>query len=340
MANDTQGNMRGMTPADRPGRRPEAHGNILSTIGNTPVCRIHRVCGNPKTDATVWGKCEYLNPGGSVKDRVALAMIEAAEAEGRITPGKTTLVEPTSGNTGIGLSLVAAVKGYKLVLTMPERMSLERRSLLRAYGAQIVLTPDDRTMEGAVAKARELCSKPDHVMLMQFENPANPQKHRDSTGPELLEQLGDVGIDAFVSAVGTGGTITGVGETLKKVNPNVKIVGVEPTRSPVLTGGDPGPHKIQGIGAGFVPAVLNLDVIDQIVQVKDEEAYQMKQRLATEEGLLVGISAGAAAVAARKVAEELGPGKNVVTVLCDTGERYFSLDAYFTEEGALDPSVL
>lgn len=329
-----------MTPADRPGRRPEAHGNILSTIGNTPVCKIHRVCGDASTHATVWGKCEYLNPCGSVKDRVALAMIEAAEAEGRITPGKTTLVEPTSGNTGIGLSLVAAVKGYKLVLTMPESMSLERRSLLKAYGAQIVLTPDDRTMEGAVEKARELCKQPDHAMLMQFENPANPQKHRESTGPELLEQMREVGgIDAFVSAVGTGGTITGVGETLKRVYPNVKIVGVEPSRSPVLTGGEPGPHKIQGIGAGFIPPVLNMDVIDEIVQVQDEEAYRMKQRLAREEGLLVGISAGAAAFAARKVAEELGPGKNVVMVLCDTGERYFSLDAYFTEDGSLDPSV-
>ncbi|MCR9161879.1 MAG: cysteine synthase A [Nannocystaceae bacterium] len=328
-----------MTFGDRPGRRPEAHGNILSTIGNTPVCKLHRVCGDAKTHATVWGKCEYLNPGGSVKDRVALAMIEAAEAEGRITPGKTTLVEPTSGNTGIGLSLVAAVKGYKLILTMPESMSLERRSLLKAYGAQIILTPDDRTMEGAVDRARALCEQPDHVMLMQFENPANPQKHRDSTGPELLEQLGDVGIDAFVSAIGTGGTITGVGETLKRVNPNVKIIGVEPSRSPVLAGGDPGPHKIQGIGAGFIPPVLNRDVIDEVVPVRDEDAYKMKQRLATEEGLLVGISAGAAAVAARKVAEELGPGKNVVTVLCDTGERYFSLDAYFTEDGDLDPSL-
>lgn len=329
-----------MTFGDRPGRRPEAHGNILSTIGNTPVCKLHRVCGDSKTHATVWGKCEYLNPGGSVKDRVALAMIEAAEAEGRITPGKTTLVEPTSGNTGIGLSLVAAVKGYKLILTMPESMSLERRSLLKAYGAQIVLTPDDRTMEGAVDRARRLCEQPDHVMLMQFENPANPQKHRDSTGPELLEQLKDVGIDAFVSAIGTGGTITGVGETLKSVYPDVKIIGVEPSRSPVLAGGDPGPHKIQGIGAGFIPSVLNRDVIDEVVQVDDEDAYRMKQRLATEEGLLVGISAGAAAVAARKIAEQLGPGKNVVTVLCDTGERYFSLDAYFTEDGDLDPSLV
>ncbi len=318
------------TPSDRLGRQPEAHGNILSLIGNTPICRIQKVCGDPATHATVWGKCEYLNPGGSVKDRIALAMIERAEADGTIEPGKTTIVEPTSGNTGIGLSLVAAVKGYRLVLTMPESMSLERRSLLKAYGAEIVLTPDDRTMEGAVEAARTLCSKPDHVMLMQFENPANPQKHRDSTGPELLAQMDDVGIDGFVSAIGTGGTITGVGETLKARFPDVKIVGVEPARSPVLAGGEPGPHKIQGIGAGFVPAVLNREVIDEIVPVYDEDAYRMKTRLATEEGILVGISAGAAAVAAERVAAELGPGKNVVLILCDTGERYFSLDEYFT----------
>ncbi len=302
--------------------------SVLELIGATPIVRLRKLPSSGSAEVLV--KLEAFNPAGSVKDRAALAMIEAAEAEGRITPGKTTLVEPTSGNTGIGLSLVAAVKGYRLILTMPESMSLERRSLLKAYGAEIVLTPDDRTMEGAVNRARELCKQPDHVMLMQFENPANPQKHRDSTGPELLEQMRETGIDAFVSAVGTGGTITGVGETLKSVYPDVKIVGVEPSRSPVLAGGDPGPHKIQGIGAGFIPAVLNREIIDEIVPVQDEEAYRMKQRLATEEGLLVGISAGAAAVAARKVAEELGPGKHVVLVLCDTGERYFSLDEYFT----------
>jgi len=309
-------------------------GSLLDLIGNTPILRIARVCGSPQTHATVWGKCEYLNPGGSVKDRIALAMIEAGEAQGIIRPGETTLVEPTSGNTGIGLALVAAVKGYRLVLTMPESMSLERRSLLKAYGAELVLTPDDRTMEGAVAAARELCRRPDHVMLMQFENPANPQAHRDTTGPEIVEQMRGATIDAFVSAVGTGGTITGVGETLKKHHPNVKIYGVEPARSPVLSGGEPGPHKIQGIGAGFVPKVLHREVIDEIVPVLDEDAYKMKQRLAHEEGLLVGISAGAAAWVAERVARELGPGKNVVTVLCDTGERYFSLDDYFTADGA------
>jgi cysteine synthase A len=307
--------------------------NVLSLIGNTPIVRLRRVCGPAATHATVWGKCEYMNPGGSVKDRIALGMIEAGERDGKIRPGETTLVEPTSGNTGIGLALVAAVKGYRLILTMPESMSLERRSLLKAYGAEIVLTPDDRTMEGAVSAAEELCRRPDHVMLQQFENPANPQTHRDTTGPELLAQLEGVTIDAFVSAVGTGGTITGVGETLRKTNPAVRIVGVEPGRSPVLSGGLPGPHKIQGIGAGFIPRVLNRAVIDEVAQVWDEDAYRMKQRLAQEEGLLVGISAGAAAFVAERVARELGPGKNVVMVLCDTGERYFSLDEFFTSSG-------
>lgn len=317
-----------------PQPRGQTARNLLSLVGNTPICKIRQVCGAPATHATVWGKCEYLNPGGSVKDRIALAMIETAEAEGRIVPGESTIVEPTSGNTGIGLALAAAVKGYKLILTMPQSMSLERRALLKAYGAEIVLTPDDRTMEGAVSAAEELCRKSGHVMLQQFENPANPQAHRDSTGPELLEQFQGMSIDAFVSAIGTGGTITGVGETLRQQHPNIRIVGVEPARSPVLSGGEPGPHKIQGIGAGFVPKVLNRDVIDDIVPVMDEDAFIMKRRLAREEGMLVGISAGAAAWVAERVAAELGPGKNVVFVLCDTGERYFSLDEFFEADGA------
>ena len=274
-----------------------------------------------------------LNPGGSVKDRIALAMIEAGEASGQLTPGKSVLVEPTSGNTGIGLALVAAVKGYRLVLTMPESMSLERRNLLKAYGAELVLTPDDRTMEGAVSAAEELCRKPDHVMLQQFENPANPDVHRRTTGPEILEAMEGLAIDAFVAGVGTGGTITGVGEVLREANPGVEIVALEPIHSAVLSGGPAGPHKIQGIGAGFVPAVLNTSIYDSVGTVTDEDAYRMKQRLAREEGLLVGISAGANVFAATEVAKRLGPGKNVVTVLCDTGERYFSLDEYFTPEG-------
>jgi len=308
-------------------------GNILGLIGNTPICRLRRVCGSLDTHAAVWGKCEMTNPGGSVKDRIALAMIEDGERTGRLKPGESVLVEPTSGNTGIGLALVAAVKGYRLVLTMPESMSLERRNLLRAYGAEIVLTPDDRTMEGAVAAAEDLCRKSGYVMLQQFENPANPEIHRRTTGPEILAQMDGKTVDGFVSAIGTGGTITGVGQVLRKHNPKVKIVGVEPARSPVLSGGRAGPHKIQGIGAGFVPKVLDTAVYDELVSVWDEEAYRMKKRLAHEEGLLVGISAGAAVVVAERLAAELGPGKNVITVLCDTGERYFSLDEYFTEGG-------
>jgi cysteine synthase A len=306
--------------------------DVLSLIGNTPLVRLSRLFPEPEL-ATIWGKCEFMNPGGSVKDRVALAMIEQAERDGLIHPGETTLVEPTSGNTGIGLALVSRVKGYRLVLTMPESMSLERRKLLQAYGAEIVLTPEDRTMEGAVEAARELCRRPDHVMLMQFENPANPEMHRRTTGPEILTQMAGLVVDGFVAAVGTGGTITGCGEVLKAANPATIVLAVEPSRSPVLSGGEPGPHKIQGMGAGFIPPVLNRRVYDGIEQVLDEDAYRMKQRVARSEGLLVGISAGANLVAAERLARRLGPGKHVVTILCDTGERYFSLDEYFTAAG-------
>ena len=310
--------------------------DILSLIGNTPLCRIRNLT-DPAVHATVWGKCEMLNPGGSVKDRIALAMIEAAEAAGQITPGVSVLVEPTSGNTGIGLALVAAIKGYRLILTMSESMSLERRNLLRAYGAEIVLTPADRYIEGAVEKARELCQRPAHFMLDQFANPENPAVHQRTTGPELLAQMAGLTIDGFVAAVGTGGTITGVGEVLRRHHPDAIVVAVEPDRSAVLSGEPPGPHKIQGIGAGFVPPVLDQRAYSRIARVGDEDAYRMKQRLAREEGLLVGISAGAAMLAALALAAELGPGKHVVTVLCDTGERYFSLDEYFTADGALRP---
>jgi len=313
--------------------RPPRVDDILGLIGETPLVKLRHVAGAPKTHATVWAKCEMMNPGGSVKDRIALAMIEAGERAGVLKPGRTVIVEPTSGNTGIGLALVAAVKGYHLVLTMPESMSLERRNLLRAYGAEIVLTPDDRTMEGAVAAAEELCRKPDHHMLQQFENPANPEIHRRTTGPEIVQQMEGLSIDGFVAAVGTGGTITGVGETLREHNPEIRLVVVEPDRSAVLSGGPAGPHKIQGIGAGFIPKVLNREIYDEVATVGDEEAYRMKQRLAREEGLLVGISTGANVVASARLAKELGPDKHVVTVLCDTGERYFSLDSYFTPEG-------
>jgi cysteine synthase A len=310
-------------------------GDILGLIGNTPLCKLRRTCGSADTHAQVWGKCEMRNPGGSVKDRIAMAMIEAGEKAGLLQPRRTVLVEPTSGNTGIGLALVAAVKGYRLILTMPESMSLERRSLLRSYGAEIVLTPDERTMEGAVSRADELCRKPDHVMLQQFENPANPAIHRESTGPEIVAQMGGLSIDGFVSAIGTGGTITGVGEVLRAHNPKIRILGVEPERSAVLSGGQPGPHRIQGIGAGFVPKVLDTSIYDRIVTISDEDAFTMKERLAHEEGLLVGISSGAAVAVAERLAAELGPGKNVVTILCDTGERYFSLDTFF---GRGDPT--
>ena len=308
--------------------RPTSVENVLELIGNTPLVRLRRVVG--PSHAAVWAKCEMMNPGGSVKDRIALAMIEEGERQGLLHPGQSVLVEPTSGNTGIGLALVSAVKGYRLLLTMPESMSLERRSLLKAYGAEIVLTPDDRTMEGAVAMAETLCRKHGYVMLQQFENPANPDIHRRTTAREILAQLEGLTVDGFVSAVGTGGTITGVGEVLRAANGDTVVVAVEPARSAVLSGEEPGPHKIQGIGAGFIPKVLNTAIYDRIERVWDEEAWRMKQRLACEEGLLVGISAGAAVAVAVRLAEELGPGKNVVTVLCDTGERYFSLDEYFT----------
>ncbi len=306
--------------------------DILELIGETPLVKIQRVV-DPSRHATVWGKCEMLNPGGSVKDRIALAMIAAAEAAGLLRPGESVIVEPTSGNTGIGLALVAAVRGYRLILTMPESMSLERRNLLRAYGAELVLTPEAEAMEGAVARARALCERPGHVMLDQFANPANPAMHRRTTAEELLRQTEGLEIAGFVAAVGTGGTITGVGEVLRQRHPDAIVVAVEPDRCAVLSGDPPGPHKIQGIGAGFVPPVLRRDSFQRIFRVGDSDAYRMKQRLAREEGLLVGISAGAAMVAALALAAELGPGKHVVTVLCDTGERYFSLDEYFGADG-------
>jgi cysteine synthase A len=300
--------------------------NVLSLIGDTPLVRLRRVV--PESAATVWAKCEQLNPGGSVKDRIALSMIDAAERSGRLKPGDT-VVEPTSGNTGIGLALVCARKGYKLVLAMPESMSLERRALLEAYGAEIVLTPAERVMEGAIEAALEIVRERSAFMPGQFDNPENPNAHRTRTAREILEAMGADSIDAFVAAVGTGGTISGVGEVLRKQHRNVRIVAVEPASSPVLSGGDPGPTKIQGIGAGFIPSNYDANVPHEIRTVHDRAAYDMKNRLAREEGLLVGISAGANVVVASELARELGPGKHVVTVLCDTGERYFSLDEYF-----------
>jgi len=295
--------------------------NILELIGRTPVVRLNRVV--PEDAAIVWAKLEGANPGGSVKDRIGLSMIEAAEREGRLQPGGT-IVEPTSGNTGIGLAMAAAVKGYRLILTMPETMSVERRRLLSAYGAEIVLTPGEQGMKGAIERAEQLVREnPSWFMPQQFENPANPEAHRRTTGPEILAQV-EGPIAAFVAGVGTGGTLTGAGEVLRQAYPDIQIIAVEPDRSPVLSGGSAGSHKIQGIGAGFVPAVLNREIIDEVIRVSDEEAKDMGQRLAREEGLLVGISSGAAAFAAVKVAQRLGRGKQMVVILPDTGERYLS----------------
>jgi cysteine synthase A len=309
-------------------RKPTTVKTLLDLIGGTPMVRLRRLTG--PEHAELWAKCEQYNPGGSVKDRIALSMIEAAEQSGKIVPGKSTIVEPTSGNTGIGLALVCAVKGYRLILTMPESMSLERRSLLKAYGAELILTAEERVMEGAVEKAEELCRQSSACFMpQQFRNPANPEIHRRTTAREILADLGDMAPDAFVSAVGTGGTVTGVGEVLKSVNAGCQVVAVEPASSAVLSGGPPGPSKIQGIGAGFVPEVLNRKMIDRILTVSDRDAYDTKVELARKEGLLVGISSGAAVHAALRVARDLGPGKKVVTVLADTGERYFSLDEYF-----------
>jgi cysteine synthase len=300
----------------------------LDLIGHTPVVRLNRLPG--KDDAQVWAKLENFNPGGSVKDRICLAMIEAAERAGRIKPGDT-IVEPTSGNTGIGLALVAAVKGYHLILTMPDTMSEERRSLLVAYGAKLVLTPDTRGMHGAIAKAEELVrDNPNYYMPQQFSNAANPEMHYKTTGPELIEQLSQ--IDAFISGVGTGGTITGAGRYLREHLKNkVLIVAVEPRNSPVLSGGEAGFHKIQGIGAGFVPKNLDTHVYDEVIAVSDEDATNYSRRLAREEGILVGISSGANCCAALEVAKRLGRGKVVVVVFCDTGERYLTTDLFQAE---------
>ena len=299
--------------------------SVLELIGSTPVVKLNKI--TDKADALVWAKLESFNPGGSVKDRISLSMILAAEKGGLLTP-ETTIVEPTSGNTGIGLALVAACKGYKLMLTMPETMSIERRKLLKAYGAEIVLTPGAEGMPGAVKKAQEIASENKNIFMpQQFTNPANPETHRQTTAQEILDQVGN-NIHALVAGVGTGGTITGVGEILKKEIEDIQIIAVEPSDSPVLTGGKPGPHKIQGIGAGFVPDVLNMDIIDRIIPVRNDDAANMARKLAREEGLLAGISSGANVWAAQQVSHELGKGHTVVVIVCDTGERYLSTDLF------------
>ena len=302
------------------------HDSVIDLIGRTPVVRLNRLVKSDSAEVLV--KLESFNPGGSVKDRIALSMIEAAEREGKLKPG-ATIVEPTSGNTGVGLAMVAAAKGYHLILTMPETMSIERRKLLSAFGAELVLTPGSEGMPGAIRKAQEILNERGNCFMpQQFENPANPEIHRRTTALEILEQL-DRRLDAFVAGVGTGGTLTGVGEVLKSEIKGVQVIAVEPADSPVLSGGAPGPHGIQGIGAGFVPKVLNTEIYDRVIPVETRDAMAMSARLAREEGILAGISSGAAVVAALQVAEDLGPGKRVLAVLPDTGERYLSIEGMF-----------
>jgi cysteine synthase A len=320
MVDATTSELRQLKASVRAGE--EIAGSVLDLIANTPLVRLNRVV--PAGSAEILAKLESANPAGSVKDRIALNMIEEAEARGYLKPG-STIVEPTSGNTGIGLAMVAAVKGYRLILTMPEDMSIERRKLLTRFGAELVLTPAIEGMSGAVYAAQELVEKHGHFMPQQFNNPSNPEIHRRTTGPEILKATGGR-LDAFVAAVGTGGTITGIGEVLRKHDPNIHIVAVEPASSPVLAGGKPGLTGIQGIGASFVPSVLNREIYDELISVKDDEAYAMTARLTREEGLLVGVSAGANVHAALQIAHRLGEGKRVVTVLCDTGERYLSVN--------------
>ncbi|MGM7724454.1 cysteine synthase A [uncultured Metabacillus sp.] len=298
--------------------------SIHELIGQTPIVKLNRLVDENSAD--VYLKLEYFNPGSSVKDRIGLAMIEAAEKSGKLKAGDT-IIEPTSGNTGIGLAMVAAAKGLKAILVMPDTMSLERRNLLRAYGAELVLTPGSEGMNGAIRKAGELAEEHGYFMPQQFKNEANPEIHRLTTGKEIVEQMGNQ-LDAFVSGIGTGGTITGAGSVLKENYPSIKIYAVEPTDSPVLSGGKPGPHKIQGIGAGFVPDVLNTAIYDEVVTVKNEEAFETARRAGREEGILGGISAGAAIFAALKVAKELGKGKKVLAVIPDNGERYLSTPLY------------
>ena len=302
--------------------------SLIELIGNTPLLELTNYNKENEVLGNIIAKLEYFNPGGSVKDRIGFGMIQDAEKKGLLNKD-SVIIEPTSGNTGIALAYISAAKGYRLILTMPETMSLERRNLLKALGAELVLTPGAEGMKGAIAKANELKDSIENsIILQQFENPSNPEIHKVTTAEEILRDT-DGKVDIFVSGVGTGGTLTGVAEVLKKNNPNVKIVAVEPTNSPVISGGKPGPHKIQGIGAGFVPKNLNVEIIDEIIKVENEDAFKASKDLARTEGLLVGISAGAAVAAAKELAKrEENKDKNIVVILPDTGERYLSTDLY------------
>ncbi|MGT2775711.1 cysteine synthase A [Streptococcus hyovaginalis] len=299
--------------------------NITKLVGQTPIVKLNRLV--PEDAAEVYVKLESFNPGSSVKDRIALQMIEDAEKEGKITPGDT-IVEPTSGNTGIGLAWVGAAKGYKIVIVMPDTMSVERRKLIQAYGAELVLTPGSEGMKGAIAKAKEIAQERDGWVPLQFSNPSNPKVHEQTTGEEILDIFGETGLDAVVSGVGTGGTITGVSKVLKAANPNIAVVAVEADESPVLSGGNPGPHKIQGISAGFIPEVLDTAAYTEISRVKSDDALKTGRIVGEKEGFLVGISSGAAIYAAIEKAKELGSGKKVLAILPDNGERYLSTALY------------
>lgn len=302
--------------------------NMAELIGNTPIVKLNRTA-DPE-GAEIYLKLEFMNPGSSVKDRIALAMVEAAEKEGKLKDGDT-IIEPTSGNTGIGLALVAAIKGYRAILVMPDTMSVERRNLLRAYGAELVLTPGAEGMKGAIAKAGELAEENGYFMPQQFKNEANPEVHARTTGKEIVEQMGDQ-LDAFVSGIGTGGTITGAGKVLKEHYPNIKLYAVEPKDSAILSGEKPGPHKIQGIGAGFVPDVLDTNVYDGVITVENEQAFETAREAAKKDGVLGGISSGAAIYAAQQVAKELGKGKKVLAVIPSNGERYLSTPLFQFED--------
>ena len=303
--------------------------SVADLVGRTPIVKLNSVTG--ENEGNVYVKLEFFNPGSSVKDRLALAMIEAAEKDGTLQPGGT-IIEPTSGNTGIGLAMIAAAKGYRAILVMPETMSLERRNLLRAYGADLVLTPGPEGMKGAIAKAEELAQTEGYFLPQQVKNPANAEIHRLTTGPEIVEAFEGLKLDAFVAGIGTGGTITGAGGVLKEKFEGIEIIAVEPADSPVLSGGKPGPHKIQGIGAGFVPDVLNTTIYDSIIAVENETAFEVARKVAREEGILVGISSGAAIYAAIETAKRLGAGANVLAIVPSNGERYLSTPLYAFED--------